>query len=101
MFPAGPSSGKGVLQWARPEGNMRRPISDTDNSEESSSVEASQHPLGEDKDTAPSSETLIPEGKQARSSSPLDCSLLICYSMLGVCLFALTTSWQYWSGSVF
>ena len=64
MVAAAPSSGGGLLQWGRPEGNMRRPeVSSGSHSEDIVVSERSWAALHEDPDIAPSSETLVPESK--------------------------------------
>ena len=58
----GPSSRGGVLQWGRPEGNMRRPMFDSQ--EDIVISERTHAALNEDPDVAPSCETAVPDAKQ-------------------------------------
>ena len=58
---AGPSLQGGVLQWSRPEGNMRRPIPDTPGIDSSLDLWAAQ---GEDADAAPACEAAVPDTKK-------------------------------------
>lgn len=66
---SGPSSLGGVLQWGRPEGNMRRPNHNPQDSDEEIVISERTHAaLNEDPDVAPSSETVPPDAKQASCS---------------------------------
>ena len=63
---SGPSSRGGVLQWGRPEGNMRRPVFE---SQEDIVISERTHAAAhEDPDVAPSCETTVPDAKQVPTS---------------------------------
>lgn len=60
----GPSPTGGLRQWARPEGNIRRPEREQQSSDHSA-AEKIVSPHDEDLDVAPASEVFMPEAKQA------------------------------------